>query len=100
MVVGVLGLEDARDLLGPLVAVARAERTGEPGLELARRCELLDDVGAADQLALDEDLGDGRPAGDRGELLPDCRVGEDVDGGDGRARLAQGAQGAGRSFRT
>src|SRR4029077_7463075 len=58
-------------------------------LELARPLELLDDVGPADQLSLDEDLRDRRPAGDGGQVLADLRVGKDVDRGDRRPRAPQ-----------
>src|SRR5581483_2487541 len=56
--------------------------------------ELLDDVGAADELALHEDLRDRRPAGKRAQLLADLRVRQDVDRGDRCARTAQRLQGA------
>ena len=61
---------------------------------------LLDDVGAADQLALDEDLRDRRPAGDRREVLADLHVEQHVDRGDRRARPAQRAERALASCRT
>src|SRR4051794_37119495 len=70
-------------------AVAVAERAGQLLLELTRRGELLDDVRPADQLAAHEDLRDRRPAGDCRELLAVPRVGQDVDGRDGRARRPQ-----------
>src|SRR5581483_3919859 len=66
--------------------VAVAELLAELRLELAALLELFDDVGAADELALDEDLRDRRPAGDRREILADLGVGQDVDRGHGRAR--------------
>src|SRR5918995_3850765 len=62
-----------RGLLGRLAV--GAERLVELRLQLAARVELFDDVGAADQLALDEDLGNRRPTRQRRELLPDLRVG-------------------------
>ena len=62
------------------LAQALAERL----LKLTACLELFDDVGAADQLALDEDLRDRRPAGDRCQLLADCRIRQHVDRGHGR----------------
>src|SRR5581483_2239174 len=73
-------LEDGDRLLVARVAVARAEPLLQRPLELTRLLELLDDVRAAEQLPLDEHLRDRRPARLRGELLPDRRVGQDVDG--------------------
>src|SRR5262245_60510518 len=70
------------DALVARVAVPLAERVAQLALELSRRRELLDDVCASDELALDEDLRDRRPPGERGQLLAEARVGEDVDGGD------------------
>ena len=80
------------DALVACLAVVVPERLAELLLELTRRGELLDDVRAADELALDEDLRDRRPAGESGELLAEARVGEDVDGGHGCAGVAQGAE--------
>src|SRR5262249_50191337 len=48
-------------------------------LELTALLELLDDVGAAYELALHKDLRDRRPTGDRRQLLPDRRIRQDVD---------------------
>ena len=48
------------------------------GLQLAGQRQLLDDVGAADELARDEDLRDRGPLGERGELLADAGIREDV----------------------
>src|SRR5439155_1671777 len=70
------------------------ERLLELLFELARHRQLLDDVGASDQLALDEDLRDRRPPVEPGELLADRRIWEDVDRRDRRARLLERAQGA------
>src|SRR5689334_23586152 len=70
-------------------AVLGAELLAERLLQLAARLELLDDVGAADELAADEHLRDRRPARERRELLADARVGKDVDGGHRRARPPQ-----------
>ena len=53
------------DALVARLAVPLAERLAQLALELAGRRELLDDVRAADELALDEDLWDRRPAGER-----------------------------------
>src|SRR6266540_4211333 len=64
-----------------------------PALDkLAARSQLFDDVGAADQLTLDEDLWDRRPAGDRQQLVPDRRVRKDVHRCHGRAGLSQRTQ--------
>src|SRR4029079_3538278 len=62
-----------------------AQRRGE----LTALLELLDDVGAADELSLDAHLRDRRPAGDRGQLLPDLRIGKDVDRCHGRTGPAK-----------
>src|SRR5215204_1241978 len=74
------------------VAEALAERFSELALQLSGHGQLLDDVGAADELALDEDLRDSRPAGERRELLAEARIREDVDRGDRRACGAKRAQ--------
>ncbi len=66
-----------------------AERLRELPLELTARRQFLDDVGPADQLAFDEDLRNRRPTRERGELLAEARVGEDVDGRDRCARAAK-----------
>jgi hypothetical protein len=58
-----------------------AERLGE----LAGLVHLGDDVAPADQLALDEQLGDGRPLRQGGQLLADPRVRQDVDRRERRA---------------
>src|SRR5262245_1859149 len=73
-------------------AVAGAELLLEHTPELAARRQLLGDVGAADQLALHEDLRNRRPARERGELLADGWIGKDVDRGHGRSGLTQRAQ--------
>src|SRR3954469_25248833 len=52
---------------------------GERLGELAGLVHLADDVAAADQLAVDEQLGDRRPVRDRAQLLADARVRKDVD---------------------
>src|SRR5262249_13857843 len=78
--------------LGARLAVVVAEPVRERLLELATLLELLDDVGAADELALDEDLRDRRPARDGGQVLPDLRIAQDVDRGHGRAGAAERAQ--------
>jgi len=56
------------------VAVARTELLLEDRAQFAGLRQLLRDVGAADQLALDEHLGDRGPAGDRGEVLANLHV--------------------------
>src|SRR6476620_2744092 len=83
------GLSDGYYPLGCGGAVVRTQLLLECPLELAAQRELLDDVGASDQFAADEDLWDRRPARDRGKLLADPRVGQNVDGGHGGAGLAQ-----------
>ena len=62
--------------------------------ELAGLVHLRDDVGAADQLAVDEELRDRRPVRQLGELLADPRVGEDVHGGERLAERLQCRDGA------
>ena len=54
-----------------------------------RLVHLGDDVAAADQLALDEQLRDRRPVRHRRQLLADARVGQDVDGRERRAERLQ-----------
>src|SRR5688500_11541553 len=49
-------------------------------LELAGLVHLHHDVGAADELALDVELGHGRPVGIVLHALADLRILEDVDG--------------------
>ena len=66
-----------------------AQRLVELGLQLTALEELLDDVRAADELSLDEDLWDRRPARERRELLANLRVRQDVDSRDRRARGAK-----------
>ena len=57
--------------------------------ELAGLVHLGDDVAAADELALVEQLRDRRPLRQRRQLLADARVGQDVDRGERRfERLA------------
>ena len=69
-----------------VVCRARRRERRRACVELARLEELLRDVRAADQLALDEHLRDRRPARERRELLADARVGEDVHRRDRGAR--------------
>src|SRR4051812_40214455 len=57
----------------------------EPLGDLAGLVHLGDDVAAADQLAVDEELGDRRPVRQPAQLLADARVGQDVDRGERRA---------------
>src|SRR5258705_2109954 len=76
-------------MLRALVAIALAERVCELALELAGRGQLLDDVRSADELALDEDLRDRRPAGQARQFLAEAWVGEDVDGRHGRPCRAE-----------
>src|SRR5436309_6187148 len=93
---GFTGLRDGYYPFGRGAAVVRTELFLERPLQLAVLGELLDDVGAADQLAADEDLRDRRPARHRGELLADPRVGQDVDrrhGCTGRAERVERARG-------
>src|SRR4051794_13233969 len=61
-----------RVVLGRLL---RAEKVGQ----LAGLVHLGDDVAAADELAVHEQLRDRRPVRDRRELLADARVGQDVE---------------------
>src|SRR5579885_948048 len=84
--------QDVDDALFRGVAIARAELLLENLRQLARLGELLHNVGAADELALDEHLRDRRPAREVREFLPDRGVGKDVHRGDGRARLAERAE--------
>jgi hypothetical protein len=62
--------------------------------ELSRLVHLGHDVTAPEQLAIDEQLRDRGPVGDRRELLADPRVGQDVDGGEGRVQRLQDRDGA------
>src|SRR5262245_35585837 len=80
---------DGQRLLLALVPVVRAELLLERPFQVTRRLELLDDVGAADQLPADEDLRDRRPARLGRELLADRRIRKHVDCGDRRARAAE-----------
>ena len=73
-----------------------AERLGE----LAGLVHLGDDVAAADELAVDEELRDGRPVRQRRQLLADARVGQDVDGRERRAGGLEGLRRCGRRTRT
>ena len=68
-----------------------AERLGQ----LAGLVHLRDDVAAADELPAHEQLRDGRPLGDRGQLLPDPRVGQDVDRRERRAERLEDLHRAG-----
>ena len=86
---GARPLDDVDHAFGRAAPPALAQSTIEPLLELPGRVELFDDVGTADQLSLDEDLRDRRPARDRRQLLTDPRVRKDVDR---RDRCAQGAE--------
>src|SRR5262249_8989384 len=78
--------------LAASVPVALAELVDEGLLELAGALHLFDDVGAADQLALDEDLRDRRPARDRREGLAALPVAEHVDPRDRGARPSKRAE--------
>src|SRR6185436_12692590 len=73
---------DSHYPLSALSTVVRPELLLQRPLKVAALRQLLDDVGAADQLAADEDLWDRRPARDRGQFLADPGVGQNVDGGD------------------
>ena len=64
--------------------------------ELAGLVHLGDDVAAADQLAVDEQLRDRRPVRERGELLADARVGQDVHRRERRAERLERRDGARR----
>ena len=77
----------SRSRQGACAADALCEHLGQ----LARLVHLDDDVTAADELAVGEQLGDRRPVGDRRELLADARVGQHVDRGERRVeRLERG----------
>ena len=78
-----------------LVGRLDAEHLGQ----LAGLVDLGHDVGAADQLALHEELRDRRPVRERGELLADPRVGQDVDRGERRVEDCSAAT-CGRRTRT
>src|SRR5207248_10767990 len=66
----------------------------ELALEVAGCGQLLDDVRPTDELALDEDLRDRRPARKGRELLAEARIREDVDRGHRRAGRTEGGEGA------
>src|SRR5439155_6707738 len=87
------GWQDGRGALLGLGTVVRAELFFQHARELPTCAELFGDVGAADQLAVDEDLRNGRPARDRGQLPTDGRIRKDVNSREGGARFTQIAQG-------
>src|SRR3954452_14118869 len=62
-------------------------------LELAALVQLGDDVAAADELSVDEQLRDGGPAGVLGEQLANARVGQDVHGRELSACVIQAGDG-------
>src|SRR5207245_1088203 len=62
----------------------------------ARLVHLEHDVAAADQLAVDEQLGDRRPVREARQLLADPRVGQDVERGVANAERVQRRRGAHR----
>ena len=68
----------------------------ESSRQLAGLEHLGDDVAAAEQVAADEQLGDGGPVRDRRQLLADARVGQDVDGRERRAHRLERGHGASR----
>src|SRR3954451_20499464 len=88
-----VGLDPERSRCGIGRRLGRGGRGGrldaERLVQLAGLVHLGDDVAAADQLALDEELRDRRPVRQRRQLLPDPRVGQDVDGGERRAGRLQ-----------
>ena len=94
------GVSERDGALAGGLAVVGAELLLEHAGQLAARSQLLGDVGAADQLALDEDLRDRRPAGDLRQLLADRRVGEDVDARRPARRPRAARAARGRSCRT
>ena len=63
-------------------------------LQLAVGVEFQGDVAPAHQLAVDVDLGEGRPVGVAGEVLEDLRVLQDIDVREGNPALLQGGGGA------
>ena len=79
-------------VLGAGRGVVVAELLAEGLREVAALLELLDDVGAADQLAAHEDLRNRRPAREGREVLPDLGIGKDVNCGDRRTRAPQSAK--------
>ena len=80
---------------GRCAALELAPGRREHARQLARLGELLDDVAAADELAVDEELRDRRPVRPAGEDLADARVDEDVDGDVGRAGVLEALHDAG-----
>src|SRR5581483_1387459 len=85
------GLLDVRRLRLLRRGVLEAEHL----LELARLVHLGDDVAAADELAVDEELRDRGPVGQGRELLADAGIGEDVDGREWPAERLQDRHRAG-----
>src|SRR2546425_13211414 len=67
----------------------RLEGLFDQRLELPLLVHLEDDVAAADELAADEHLRDGRPVADAAQDLTDAGVGEDVDGLERPAELLE-----------
>src|SRR3954447_10005253 len=65
----------------PPPTTATVPLRGNQLLELAVLVQLDHDVATAHQLAVDEQLGDGRPPGVGREHLADARIGEDVHRG-------------------
>src|SRR4249920_343359 len=90
----------ARAALRPMTpAPTTAARSGSRrhhSAQLTRLGELGHDVAAADELAIDEELRDGRPARVSRELLADPGVGQDVDRRELGSRLVQGLDRPGR----
>src|SRR5690242_10098123 len=76
-----------RRLLDRLAVLRRLD--AERLLQLAGLVHLHDDVAAADELAVDEQLRDRRPVGKCRELLPNPRIREDVHRGKGLPKRLQ-----------
>src|SRR6478752_10149788 len=74
----------------------RRQKLAQCLLELPGLVHLGDDVAAADELAVREQLGDRRPVRQRRELLADARVWKDVDGGERDLERLQRPDRAGR----
>jgi len=63
----------------PALRPTRSRSGGEQLLQFARLVQLADDIGAADELALDVELGNRGPVGEVLDALADLRILEHVD---------------------
>src|SRR5882724_319513 len=106
---GLVGVAMAANMGMPAVAVSdrrhKPRRSGRLGVDalvveqlaqLARGVHLPYDVAAADELALDVELGDGRPLAEVLDALAERRIGQDVDALELDAELAQHLHDGGR----